>query len=257
MQGPAARLWEQAFGRPAPCASPQAALDGAALLLSGTGWASDLEHESRALARAAGIKSIALLDHWVNYPHRFEREGKLVLPDEIWVTDEDAMRLAQECFPGQQLNQVENWYLKQQLAKLAKPNIHAQPELLYLAEPIRIDWGRGKPGEFQALEYFASKLPQLGLPLNLQIRLRPHPSDAPDKYQAWMQMHAELPLELDRSPTMADALARASWVAGCESYGLALALAAGRRVFCTLPPWAPPCRLPQVGLVHLAALDQK
>jgi hypothetical protein len=256
MHGPAARIWEQAFGSAAPCPTPQAALDGAALLLSGTSWASALEHEARAMARTAGIRSIALLDHWVNYPQRFERDGKLVLPDEIWVTDEDAMRLAQEKFPGLPLRQVDNWYLKQQLAMLAKPDIDAQPELLYLAEPARSDWGRGTPGEFQALEYFASKLPQLGLPHGLVIRLRPHPSDAPGKYEAWMQAHCELALELDRSATMANALRRASWVAGCESYGLALALASGRRVFCTLPPWAPRCRLPQVGLVHLAALDR-
>lgn len=256
MHGPAARIWEQAFGSAAPCPTPQAALDGAALLLSGTGWASALEHEARALARAAGIRSIALLDHWVNYPQRFERAGELVLPDEIWVTDEDAMHLARENFPSLPLSKVENWYLKQQLAMLGKPDTHAQPELLYLAEPARSDWGRGTPGEFQALEYFASKLPHLGLPHGLRIRLRPHPSDEPGKYEVWMQAHTELALELDRSDTMADALGRASWVAGCESYGLALALSAGRRVFCTLPPWAPPCRLPQVGLVHLAALDR-
>jgi hypothetical protein len=256
MQGPAVRLWEHAFGSSVLCPTPQTALDGATLLLSGTGWASELEHDARALAHAAGIKSIALLDHWVNYPQRFERGGKVVLPDEIWVTDEDAMHLARENFPDLPLSQVENWYLKQQLAMLGKPDTKAQPELLYIAEPARSDWGRGMPGEFQALDFFVSKLPQLGLPQGLQIRLRPHPSDAPGKYEAWMQAYPELTLELDRSSTIADALGRASWVAGCESYGLALALAAGRRVFCTLPPWAPACRLPQAGLVHLAALER-
>jgi len=41
-------------------------------------------------------------------------------------------------------------------------------------------------------------------------------------------------------------------VVGCESFALVVALAAGRRVCSTLPPWAPPCRLPQPGIVRLA-----
>lgn len=256
MQGPAAHVWERAFGSPASCSTAQEALVGARFLLSGTGWASDIEHEARVLARAAGIKSAAMIDHWVNYPQRFKRKGQAVMPDEIWITDEDALRLARACFPGQAIRQVENWYLKQQLALLAKPIIKASPELLYIAEPARSDWGRGRPGEFQALDYFAKKLPLLGLPPNLRIRLRPHPSDWPGKYDAWIHAKAAFPLALDNSPSLAAALGRANWVAGCESYGLALALAAGRRVFCTLPPWAPPCRLPQAGLIHLAALDR-
>lgn len=254
MQGPAGPAWELAFGSPASCPTLQAALADASFLLSGTGWASELEHEARALARQAGIKSVALLDHWVNYPQRFVRQGKTVMPDEIWVTDEDALRLARQCFPGQTLRLVENQYLRQQLAMLAKPGIDARPELLYLAEPARSDWGCGRPGEFQALDYFVDRLPQLGLPRGVHIRLRPHPSDLPGKYDAWMRAHPELSLELDCEPSMATALVRANWVAGCESYGLVLALAAGRSVFCTMPPWAPPCRLPQAGLIHLAAL---
>ncbi len=256
MQGPAARIWEAAFGGPAPCATQQEALAGASFLLSGTGWASEVEHQARLQARQAGLRSAAVLDHWVNYAPRFERNGQRLLPDEIWVSDDDAQRLAQQAFPGLPLRQVENWYLRQQLATLAKPDIDADPELLYLAEPVRDDWGRGRPGEFQALDYFASMLASLVLPAATRIRLRPHPSDAPGKYDHWMRAHPGLKLQLDDSPDMAAALGRSRWVAGCESYGLVLALAAGRKVFCTLPPWAPPCRLPQSGLVHLTALEK-
>lgn len=256
MQGPAARIWESAFGSPAPFGTPQEALAGASFLLSGTGWASELEHKARLQARQAGIRSAALLDHWVNYPQRFVRNGETAMPDEIWVSDDDAMRLAQQAFQGLPLRQVENWYLQQQLAGLAKPGIDSVPELLYLAEPARDDWGRGVPGEFQALDYFANALAWLDLPAQKGIRLRPHPSDPSGKYDQWIRAHPELDIDLDDSPDMASALGRARWVAGCESYGLVLALAAAREVFCTLPPWAPPCRLPQSGLVHLAALEK-
>ncbi len=252
MQGPAALVWQSAFGSPARCATPEEALQGAHFLLSGTGWASDLEHRARALAKRVGVPSAALLDHWVNYPQRFVRNGETILPDELWVTDEDALRLARESFPKLAIRLVGNWYLKQQLADVVEPAVDAVPELLYIAEPARSDWQRGQPGEFQALDYLVSKLPLLGLPSGLRIRLRPHPSDPSGKYDAWLCAQADVQVELDESPSIAAALSRARWVAGCESYGLVLALAAGRKVYCALPPWAPPCRLPQRGLVHLA-----
>ncbi len=255
MHGPAALVWERAFGSSAPFLTPKEALFGAQSLLSGTGWASDLEHNARVLALKAEISSAALLDHWVNYPMRFERAGEIVLPDEIWVTDGYALDSARQCFPDRLLRTVDNWYMRGQLSEISTVCDEVEPELLYLAEPARSDWGRGIQGDFQALEYFVSKLPQLGLPQGLRIRLRPHPSDVPGKYDAWMRAHSQLPLVLDSSPSIAIALARAKWVAGCESFGLTLALAAGRQVFCTLPPWAPRCRLPQTGLIHLAALD--
>ena len=129
-------------------------------------------------------------------------------------------------------------------------------ELLYVLEPARSDWGRQAPGEFQALDYFAQNRHRLPLPPGTRIRLRPHPSDPPGKYEDWLRRQAP-DFTLDISANLPEALARAQWVAGCESFALVVALAAGRRVICTLPPWAPACRLPHAGLLHLkqATLD--
>ena len=43
--------------------SLEEAISGAQVLISGTGWASDLEHRSRQLASEFGIPSVAVLDH--------------------------------------------------------------------------------------------------------------------------------------------------------------------------------------------------
>jgi hypothetical protein len=75
MQGPAAKLWSEAFPSLPLCASLEEALDGASSLISGTGWASRLEHDGRVRAHLQGLHSAAVLDHWVNYPQRFERGG--------------------------------------------------------------------------------------------------------------------------------------------------------------------------------------
>jgi hypothetical protein len=251
VQGPAARIFSAADVRFTAMATAEAALSGAAALLSGTGWASDLEHDARALARQRKIRSIAVLDHWVNYPQRFQRRGEVVLPDEIWVADAEALALALSALPGTPVRLQPNRYLEQMVLDAGPPP--EQGDLLYLLEPMRDDWGRGEPGEFQALDYLVANIGVLQLPADIKLRLRPHPSEGPGKYADWMGRQA-LTFQIDCSPDLAKALAGARWVAGCETAGLAVAIAAGRTAVCTLPPWAPRCRLPHKELVHLQLL---
>lgn len=253
MAGPAAAIWQQRFGRQQLADSLESALAGAATLLTGTGWASDLEHRARARASELGIFSIAVIDHWVNYEQRFQRDGTTVLPAQFWVTDPYALQIARRCFPGADIRLQPNLYLQEQLAAIA-PVASAPDTLLYALEPARDTWGRAEPGEFQALNYLVERLPGLGLPAGIALRLRPHPSDAPGKYRAWIAAHAGMNCALDTSPTLAAALNGARWVAGCESYALVVALHAQRGVYCTLPPWAPAFRLPHAGIIQLRQL---
>ncbi len=280
MQGPAAQMFRARFGlasagapgsapEPRPPAAQESvlesalafavesALDGAAMLLSGTGWASDLEHRARRLARQRGIFSVAVIDHWVNYPNRFERAGEVIWPDEFWVTDDQALALARQAFAGATVRCFDNLYLSAE-ATAAGPLPCAAAQLLYVLEPMRSDWGRGVPGEFQALDRFVRLWATggvAGLPTKVPLRLRPHPSDPPDKYRAWItaQRGRRLDVGLDTHATLAEAIGASAWVVGCESFALVVALAAGRRVWTSLPPWAPACRLPHPGIGRLAA----
>ena len=43
------------------------------------------------------MKSIAVIDHWVNYAQRFKRNNSE--PQGIWVADEEAAILARQQFP--------------------------------------------------------------------------------------------------------------------------------------------------------------
>lgn len=248
MQGPARRLWQARFGDAPLCHSVDEALDGARLLLSGTGWASDLEHRARVQAQLRGVRSVALIDHWVNYPERFVRDGVTQWPDEFWLTDADALALARWHFPPQRLRGYRNLYLAEQAAAV-RPLADAEADVLYVMEPMRHDWGRGCAGEWQALDWFMQHRVAAGIPAAAGIRLRPHPSDEAGKYATWLARHPAV--QLDHSATLADALQGARWVVGCESYALVVALAAGRTVLCSLPPWAPKCRLPLAGLRRL------
>ena len=253
MTGPAGRLWQRAFPNVALYPSIEDAIRSADFVLTGTGWGSDLEHEARKIARESGIRSAAALDHWVNYLPRFKRGETVVWPDEFWVVDEYARRIAQETFPGAIVRKQPNAYLSEQVAAIELPSGN-NLAILYVLEPVRSDWGRGVPGEFQALDYFLSRLECTGLPPEVSILLRLHPSEPPGKYTGWIAQQTERRIQIDDSISLAQAISRARWVAGCESFALTVALAAGRPVFCSLPPWAPQCRLPHGGLVHVKDL---
>jgi hypothetical protein len=252
MQGPAAALWRAAFPGQPLCGSLEEALDDAKSLLSGTGWASALEHQARRWAHVRGIHSVAVLDHWVNYAPRFERDGQVQWPDEVWVADADALALAHQALPGLPVRQLDNLYLAEQVRYIGPPP--GNGTVLIVLEPVRNTWGRGQEGEFQALDYLFDHLGRLWPTGVTQVMLRPHPSESADKYQAWLARH---PLVcIDTSPGVAEAISRADVVVGVESFALTIALAACRPVYSSLPPWAPPLRLPHAGIQQIRHLSQ-
>lgn len=252
MQGPAAKLWLEYGFEPSELLSIDDALMTASSVVSGTGWASDLEHDARKRASQIGLPSIAVIDHWVNYAARFERHGESVLPDEVWVSDTYALNIATACFLGQSVRLLPNRYLQAQISRIADMSASANGQLLYALEPLRFSWpGSSQQAEFDALNFFVSNVHKVTNGEVLQIRLRPHPSDADGKYAAWLATNAQHNVTIDTSASLSEAISRVEWVAGCETAAMVVALAAGRKVLGTLPPRAPRCRLPHAGIAHL------
>ena len=219
-------------------------------LLSGTGWASNLEHDARRLATKFQIPSIAVIDHWVNYEQRFEREGSKVFPNEIWVSDPYAYAIAKSLFDGISVVELPNTYLNN-LVKAIPPASKECKNLLYVIEPIRNNWGKEELGEFQALDYFVKNLSKIVGNEFVNITLRPHPSDPPDKYSAWIESHSNLGIQLDSHSNLSDAIANARWVVGAQTYAMVIACESGRQTYSSLPPWANRCSLPLKGIIHL------
>lgn len=258
MEGPAERLWLAAFPDNKPVSLAKA-LYGANAMLSGTGWASDVEHEARRRAKSFGITTVAAIDHWVNYSDRFIRQECLVLPDQIWVADREAEIEARRCFPNVQIQKLPNLYLENLVLEVERYNpMPAQRDpkrILYVLEPIREQWKASEqPGEYQALTYFLDNLAALGVTSQAQIQLRPHPSDPPGKYNDWPARYPKLDMRVESSGQLAEQIGWADWVVGCETFALVIALSAKRIAISSLPPWAPPCRLPHRELVHVRKL---
>ena len=247
MEGPALKLWERAFPAHTRSRALENAFEGGRSLLTGTGWQSNLEYEAIKLAKELSIPSAALLDHWVNYEERFIRDNHQQWPREFWVVDRYAFDKALTAFPRDRVKLRPDYYMKNQLNQISRIS-RESATLLYLSEPARSDWGRETQGEWQSLEYMLKSISRKGFPKVEKIRLRPHPSEENTKYDLWIRSRQDKRIVLDDSNSLHEAISMSSWVVGCESYALTVALAAKRKVYCTLPPWAPLCRLPHEGI---------
>ena len=275
-EGPAEDMFRKVFdGRIEESLS--AAVDTSSVVITGTGWSSDLEHQARKLAFSRNIPSVAVLDHWVNYRERFKRNGTSQLPGELWVSDAEAATLASLMFPKIPVKQLPNYWLEGLRTKVNsircirkrafQPSCPAK-RLIYLLEPIRVLWNDGsvnksEAGEFQGLRYWLKQLPHLidhGLVAPVDqiegLLLRPHPSEPFGKYDSLISEYkACWPISTDSSTGLDESLAWADAAFGCETQALVAAMACGLPAFSTVPPWAPPCSLPHKSLNHLSRLE--
>ena len=274
-EGPAADIFRKVFDRTIE-ESLSSAIDTSSVVITGTGWSSDLEHQARKLAFSRNIPSVAVLDHWVNYRERFRRNGTSQLPGELWVSDAEAATLASLLFPNVPVKQLPNIWLEGLRTKVdsirriqkrsLQPSCPAK-RLVYFLEPIRVLWTDGpviksEAGEFQGLRYWFNQLPHLieqGLVAPIDqiegLLLRPHPSEPLGKYDSLIsEYNAYWPISIDSSSGLDESLAWADAAFGCETQALVAAMACGLPAFSTVPPWAPPCSLPQVSLNHLSRL---
>ena len=229
-------------------------------MLCGTGWQSTLETDAITLARARGKRSVAFLDHWVNYRERFIRQGEPVLPDMIWVGDAIARTLASRAFPGLPVTDVGNAYfddIRQQFASQPPPGDPQGLSVLFVGEAIRehalrahgdpLHWGYTQE---QALAYFLEHLDVLDAPLS-RVMVRPHPAENSAGYAHILHPPRVV---LAHEGDLFSQIATSDWVVGCNTMAMVVGLMAGRRVLSCIPPGGRPCMLPQPDIIHLQTM---
>lgn len=240
-----------------------AALEKSDWLLCGTGWQSSFERKAIARGRALGKKTVAFLDHWVNYRERFDKAGVSVLPDEIWVGDADAERIAFSLFDETPVVLQPNPYVEDLLAEIALTQTifsgSTAARILYVCEPAadhalaqygnERHWGYT---EHDALRFFLMNVAALGQHVDA-ITIRAHPSEPVDKYQ-WAQDFAALPVQFGGKHTLLEETLEADIVVGCESMAMVVGLLAGKRVISTIPPGGRHCQLPHQEIEHMQRL---
>lgn len=264
LKGPAIDIFERKHGHIKNIELDDA-LNFSDWALLGSSWQSDLERTAINRFKNVKKKTVVFLDHWVNYHERFKTFDTFIYPDEIWVGDEEAEKIARQAFPNIDIFLKENPYfidLKSEIniihqSKKNKSKFHSL-SVLYLSEPIAEHAGKVYSDERHwgftekdALIYFLKNFHVLG---NISdIKIRPHPSEDSQKY-IWARDFSPLVSEINTNKPLLDQIIESDIVIGCETMAMVLALMAEKRVVCSIPPGGIKCRLPQSNIESLQNL---
>jgi len=214
-------------------------------LLCGTSLTAHHEWEAIAKAKKLGKHSTAVIDHWTNYRERFVRDGVWHFPDEVWVGDETAQKLAIDLLPELKVTYVENAYFIDQKKELKKLSLNKKEKtpgtkILYVTTPMRaggqklynnpLHWGYT---EEDALRYFLSNVNCLSNNI-LSIDIRTHPKEEINKYD-WAYSEYDLPLSTTRQQSLMEQIVECDVVAGCATMAMVVGLLAEKRVVSCIP----------------------
>lgn len=246
VEGPAEKIFSKHLATHTFFDSLVDAVNSSTVVLTGSGWASDLEWRALRIAKNRGAKSVTFLDHWVNYRSRFVRDGVEVLPDEIWVGDWFAFEKAEMAFPEIPVRLEPNPYFAEirERARRAdagcqvKSSSESLTRVLYAAEPSSSSRGYD---EAEALDFFFSYLGRL-LPGKVQVTIRAHPSEGQDKYLSYTNRWPNV--RLSGEPDLVEDVIAHDVVAGCQTMALAVAALAGRRSISAIPHGGGTCLVP-------------
>lgn len=222
-------------------------------VLTGSGWETTFERDALVKANDKNKKTVVFLDHWVNYSSRHTLNERIVLPDEFWVGDSEAFRIAKDCFPESDVKLVTNPYFEE-LKKEFNNFIKVSEKkfgltVLYVTEPIvdhaaklgsdAADWNYS---EHDALSFFINNIDALGAPVE-KIVIRPHPAESKDKYNWAINSLKNISID-EREKSLVDAINNVDVVVGCETMAMVVGLLAEKRIVSSIPPNGKNCSLP-------------
>jgi hypothetical protein len=246
LEGPAINIFKRRLGSVEICTLKDG-LSTCDEVLCGTSWQSDLEWDAVTQAQMAGKRVVAFLDHWVNYPERFIRNSVEHLPDEIWVGDEEAQKLARKHFSNTPIRLVPNPYfinVQCEIAELEmKPRVANEggKTVLFLSENIsehaRLRYGDERYWgytEFDAIKYFFENINALGERITTVV-IRPHPSDLPRKYSQVVDTYSGIAQLSDGGPLLKE-IVKSDIIVGCQSMAMVVGLLAQKKVVSCIPP---------------------
>lgn len=222
-------------------------------LLSGTSWSSTMERGFIKAAKKLRIKTVVHLDHWTTYRERFgypRKNWKNNLPDEIWVGDKHALKLARQSYPSAvPIKYRPNAYYAEIKHQYASRRNVIPKSLVFMSEPVTGDinsYGdKSDPGftEYTVLDNILSSLSARHGRSRLIIRY--HPSDVKKKYDQLIRRYrvGVRVIKSDKESILDD-LVRASTVIGIDSAALVLAVICKRKVMSYIPSRRYKCTLP-------------
>jgi hypothetical protein len=212
------------------------------MVITGTSQNSNLEKLAIQIAREENINVVTFLDYWVNFYNRFELDGDLIYPNEIWVTDEIASQNAKNELPGSKIILKDNPYIMDFLdQKVATNHNDNEMRILYLCQPYNEDGFT----DAQGLEYFFTLTKLANINKKVRVRVRLHPLEDTSKYKEIINAYLQFfDIEVCPDNLLVNDLNWSQYVVGMHTNALAVAVAFDLKVYCCIPSDKKPCVLP-------------
>ena len=267
LEGPAIKVFERKFGSIENNLLSDMIKD-VNWVLCGTSWQSNLELNAIQRAKKQNKKVVSFLEHWVNYSERFNHNGIIVLPDEIWVGDAYAQKIAEESFPDTKIKLMDNPYLseiRQSLSKLKpKKKLTEKHAVLYVCENISdhmfLQYGDANYlgyTEHDSLQFFVDNVDKIDKNISTII-IRPHPSDNnPQAKYGWIKKHPINTLcdvQFSKEKSLMQDIVDCDIVVGAETMAMVVGLISRKRVVSSIPKKGRECVLPFPEIEHISEL---
>ena len=240
LKGTAKKIFKKNLGK-FKTISLKESLKKTKLYICGTGWQSDIHIQIIKATRLKSTKVIAYLDHWVNYKKRFLKNKKYYLPDEIWVGDEKAYKIAKKTF-NIRVKKKTNYYLNYVKKKIKgkyekKKKLPKTVNILYVTEPTskvkkKFKLNKYDYDEFSSLSFFLDKIKFVYK--DFKIRLKIHPSENLIKYNKILKKY-NYNIKVCNSENLLNEIKNSEVVVGCNTLALHIALEAKKDVLCSIP----------------------
>lgn len=225
------------------------------IFFTGTSWQNDLHLKLIKIAKKQGVKSVALMEHWVNYESRFLKNNELVMPDFFLINDEFAYEIAKNLGLKNVLK-LEFLKLKNDILRYKSLRVKEKNAVLFISEPtsdVALKsyndanfWGFS---EFDVVENIALNLSFFNAK---HLTIRPHPSDKLDKYNYMKKKFPNLFIKIE-NPYKNDiikSIKKHKFIIGIDGFALYLALVLGKNSISFMPSEKRKCVVPEITKVR-------
>ena len=213
------------------------AINNSNWVMTGTSWTSSLERNAIKYAKKKKKYDLTFLDHWINYKPKFKSGSQYIYPDEIWVGDNKAAKIAKKTFKKTKIKLTKNqlWedfkkekknYKKQKKIKrflIATSNLDSQ----VFAKKTKLT---DSEMILKTIRFIKTKFKKQYKNLG-QISIKKHPSEKKKKYINFIDRYNLRGLKIENGKNILNTINHYSVLIGCETMLIVLAKFVGLKTY--------------------------